>query len=530
MPPSEKDTKFDRQLRLWGSDGQSSLENAHIALVGATPVGCEVLKDLILPNIGKFTIIDDKKIQQEDIAANFFVESDSLNKSRAKVTKELLNELNEDVEGNFIDNEPLGQLLKKDIRFWQRFSIVVASGVEPSLLLRLSTMLYVQGIPLVVVESMGFFGYLLISVGEHTIIESHPSSFVDLRLDRPWPELVEFTNQYNLGELDDIDVAHVPYIVLLLKYLDLWKQTHSGNSPKTSADKREFKKFISSGKRVTADGENYDEAINSSWRLFTDSSVPVEITNIVNDEKTSSLTQDSPDFWILASALKEFIQLPESNGALPVTGVLPDMVADTIGFVKMQQIYRDKAKKDINTFHLLLNKILEKIGRPTDSISREQIETFCKNSRNLKVIRGFSLDTMYNTKKINIDGGIDTEENERFGVFLAIEIAKLFHEQHGRFLGRISDDAKLQEDLEIAKSIGNLLLEQLGLGRELPAYTLNVLQEIARAGSYELHNVSSFLGGVGSQETVKLITKQYTLLDNLMVFDGVVSKGQNWKV
>lgn len=99
MPPSEKDRKYDRQLRLWASSGQSALENAHAALIGATSVGSELLKDLILPNIGKFTIIDDGLVTEEDTSANFFVGADSLGKPRAKIVQELLNELNVDAQG-----------------------------------------------------------------------------------------------------------------------------------------------------------------------------------------------------------------------------------------------------------------------------------------------------------------------------------------------------------------------------------------------------------------------------------------------
>ena len=101
-PPSEKDRKFDRQLRLWASSGQSALENAHVALVGATSVGSELLKDLILPNIGKFTIIDDNFITEEDCSANFFVEADSLGKPKAQIIQALLNELNVDAQGSYV--------------------------------------------------------------------------------------------------------------------------------------------------------------------------------------------------------------------------------------------------------------------------------------------------------------------------------------------------------------------------------------------------------------------------------------------
>ena len=47
--PSSKEKKYDRQLRLWGANGQNLLESSHIALVGSTATGCEVLKNLVLP-------------------------------------------------------------------------------------------------------------------------------------------------------------------------------------------------------------------------------------------------------------------------------------------------------------------------------------------------------------------------------------------------------------------------------------------------------------------------------------------------
>src|SRR5262245_25584127 len=49
--PSEKERKYDRQLRLWAASGQSALESAHILLLnsGSGVVGIETLKNLVLP-------------------------------------------------------------------------------------------------------------------------------------------------------------------------------------------------------------------------------------------------------------------------------------------------------------------------------------------------------------------------------------------------------------------------------------------------------------------------------------------------
>jgi NEDD8-activating enzyme E1 regulatory subunit len=49
--PSDKEKKYDRQLRLWAASGQAALESANLLLVnsGAGVVGIETLKNLILP-------------------------------------------------------------------------------------------------------------------------------------------------------------------------------------------------------------------------------------------------------------------------------------------------------------------------------------------------------------------------------------------------------------------------------------------------------------------------------------------------
>jgi amyloid beta precursor protein binding protein 1 len=51
--PSEKERKYDRQLRLWAANGQAALESAHVLLLnsGCGTVGIEALKNLVLPGM-----------------------------------------------------------------------------------------------------------------------------------------------------------------------------------------------------------------------------------------------------------------------------------------------------------------------------------------------------------------------------------------------------------------------------------------------------------------------------------------------
>jgi amyloid beta precursor protein binding protein 1 len=78
--------KYDRQLRLWGANGQRQLMYSHILLIHANGVGSETLKNLVLPGIGNFTILDDYIVNHNDLSNNFFVSSSSVGKPRAEVS------------------------------------------------------------------------------------------------------------------------------------------------------------------------------------------------------------------------------------------------------------------------------------------------------------------------------------------------------------------------------------------------------------------------------------------------------------
>ena len=102
--PTAKERKYDRQLRLWAASGQQALENAKILLLNSGPgvVGVETLKNLILPGVGSFTIVDEAVVEQEDLGVNFFLTEESLGRSRAEECSDLLRELNPEVEGRGI--------------------------------------------------------------------------------------------------------------------------------------------------------------------------------------------------------------------------------------------------------------------------------------------------------------------------------------------------------------------------------------------------------------------------------------------
>lgn len=79
------DDKYDRQIRLWGPHGQKILSHSDVLLLGTSPAGTETLKNLILPGIRRFTVVDEGNVSERDLGNNFFVTVESIGKPRAQV-------------------------------------------------------------------------------------------------------------------------------------------------------------------------------------------------------------------------------------------------------------------------------------------------------------------------------------------------------------------------------------------------------------------------------------------------------------
>ena len=69
--------KYDRQIRIWGEEGQRRLNQSKILCLGLSAAGTETLKNLVLPGFGFITIVTDALVQARDFGRNFFVEQGS---------------------------------------------------------------------------------------------------------------------------------------------------------------------------------------------------------------------------------------------------------------------------------------------------------------------------------------------------------------------------------------------------------------------------------------------------------------------
>lgn len=67
-------------------------------MFGALGTGLVLLKNLVLPGVGKYTVVGDQRVAESDPDANFFLHDSCVGRSRAECTTVLLEELELDVK------------------------------------------------------------------------------------------------------------------------------------------------------------------------------------------------------------------------------------------------------------------------------------------------------------------------------------------------------------------------------------------------------------------------------------------------
>uniref|UniRef100_A0A182PP46 Queuine tRNA-ribosyltransferase accessory subunit 2 n=1 Tax=Anopheles epiroticus TaxID=199890 RepID=A0A182PP46_9DIPT len=494
---SDKSRKYDRQIRLWGEHGQTVLENAQICLINATALGTEILKGIVLPGIGGFTIVDHRPVTEEDVGCNFFLDLDSVGQPRAKRCMQLLQELNPDVNGDYVD-EHVEQLIDGQPDFFRSFDVVVATSISERTIVRLSNVLWEQNIPLIVARSVGFYGVARLQLREHCVIETHPDNKqTDLRLEHPFEELKKHMAEAQVTN-------KVPWLVVLYKVLQEWVDAHDGRYPASYREKLELRELIRS--KMDGEQENFEEAIkavNSSFGGGKPSSV---VQEILQDDRCVNVNTESNAFWIMARALKDFVD-NEGNGLLPVPGVLPDMTADTNSYISLQTVYRNQAAHDAEIVFRRARQLLKELNKPNDLITDKDVRLFCREAANIAVVRGTKITDEFDKgyhRSSHIASVLETP-NSLMGHYIVLRALDRFQADYGCLPG----ESEAESDTTGMKSIAAKMLSEWGIGTPLSD---DLAYEICRYGGAEIHSISAYLGGCIAHELIKLMS--YASFDN----------------
>lgn len=525
-------------MRLWGGHGQEALEVGHVCVLGSGATATECLKNLVLPNVGNFTVVDDAKVTVSDLGNNFFVTQDKLGQDRAEVVKENLCDLNlpdpdgdlEGVHGNHLTRN-VDDLIKNEPEFFNQFSLVIGTQLYGESYELLAKHCHDNNIPLILARTNGLLGHIRLCVKELCIMESHPDDKRDdLYIYPPqlelFPALQEFINSYDMSN-DSLDYQSIiPAPVIISKKLQEWQANHEEKMPTSWAEKEEFKKWMTAGKNQM---RNWEETADYAKLAYAAPRIGNDCQAVLNDDAGKNLAPDCDNFWVCVRGLHDFME-NDSNGFLPVTTTIPDFHSDTASYVTLKNLYKVKAAQDCEKIVGYIRARLTELGRDPNSISDDTIARFVKYCRAGHVERMRSVEEEFTNPLLE-------EINEAFDEFdmsmlqanpnavpkpktinwyFVFRVLDEFQKAHGRLPG--SGD-NWEADGATMKTMAAGLLTKLGLeGREVEE---NCLLEAVRFGGSEPHTTGAFLGGVVAQAALKILLRQYYPFNHTMVFDGV---------
>lgn len=337
-----------------------------------------------------------------------------------------------------------------------------------------------------------------------------------------------------LDDMSDHEHGHVPYILLLLHYLEDWKKEHGGNPPSNYREKTQFRGLVRAGARTNnSEGgeENYDEAIGAVLKSITQWTLGSNLRDIFAMDQCKNIKSDSANFWIIAAAIKTFY---ETHGALPLPGSLPDMKAQSADYIALQNIYKDKARRDTAEILNTVRTIEAGLGPRSSPIGEKEVEIFCKNAGHVKVLQGREipgLEAGASQAIETIRNGLGNPESliPIFVAFQAVDSIVNENQEGATPATSLDDETKWAATME---RLLNIITEndKEPLDEESRERILKAAQEVRRAGGGELHNISSLTGGLVAQEALKVLTKQYVPLDNTCIFDGIGSRSEMFRL
>jgi molybdopterin/thiamine biosynthesis adenylyltransferase len=113
------DYLWARHLLLWGTGGQSSIENATVLVAGAGAIGNEVAKNLAMLGVGKLVIVDDDYVETSNLSRAVFFEKSDVGKPKALVLSRKLRKSYPYIHASFIrsrvENLPIHIYLNSDV-------------------------------------------------------------------------------------------------------------------------------------------------------------------------------------------------------------------------------------------------------------------------------------------------------------------------------------------------------------------------------------------------------------------------------
>ncbi|CAK9297893.1 unnamed protein product [Gordionus sp. m RMFG-2023] len=275
-----------------------------------------------------------------------------------------------------------------------------------------------------------------------------------------------------------------------------------------------------------------------------------------NAEKGASLSsreyhRDNYKFWCLAYTLKLFI---DKYGKLPLRGILPDMNCDTEIYVEILTLFRRRFAEECLQFKEIWEReVLEILDTSSPSaeigcssslkihITDQEIELFCKNCHFLRVVRGLPAENEVSALFDSMLSPLpDQEISENVSALSPKDLSLIYCliRCYSKFASEIKEQPivaykgganEMRNIKTLKECVRNFVEDRCSPGqaqelRELidAERTEALMKEMLKHyESLELITTCSFLGGIASQQCVKVLTRQYVPFKGTFIYSGI---------
>lgn len=237
---------------------------------------------------------------------------------------------------------------------------------------------------------------------------------------------------------------------------------------------------------ITKDEENYEEAVRSVNSCFGGGKPTAHTWEILNDPACTNLNKKTNKFWILVRAVRDFIE-SDSNGWLPVAGIIPDMTADTDNYINLQTVYRTQATQDAELVYKRAQEHLQELNLPHELITDKDVKLFCREFASIAVLRGTSIADEYEKPPVNLIATELEDTNSLMVIYVALRALDKFQSEHGTHPG----DIYVESDTARIKAIACKFLSEWSISAP---FSDDWAHELCRYGGAEVHTVSAFMG------------------------------------
>eukprot|EP00672_Neobodo_designis_P028677 CAMPEP_0174828110 /NCGR_PEP_ID=MMETSP1114-20130205/1144_1 /TAXON_ID=312471 /ORGANISM="Neobodo designis, Strain CCAP 1951/1" /LENGTH=561 /DNA_ID=CAMNT_0016061819 /DNA_START=65 /DNA_END=1750 /DNA_ORIENTATION=- len=545
--PDAEAARYDRSLRLWGAAAQKLLGSAHVVLLGATSTGCEMLKNLVLPGLGNFTVVDGKPVTRRDLGNNFFLEQSDEGRNRAEATAPIIAELNPLASGRALPMA-VDDVVAKGVDYivgeLGATLVIASSDVGLSQLMALSTGLRGRGVPLVYAACNGMAGAVRIQADPMFILHTVPgpdTKVNDLRPLNPFPALEAFFQRYDPADetTDHHDFAHTPWFCVVFHALAKWRAGRADGKhlPTTGAEWKEVKGIIDGYARVDPvtkirkiPDSFKDAKENCSVRLDVTRRNTPELNAVLNDRRAAAPSKDDDVTWFLAHGLRRFREA--HGGVMPHSGPIPDFECTTAMYRELQQLFRAEAEANARELGAYAREALAAAGLdPAKAVDDEQIAEFSRQAWELNYVTYPTIADEFTPGAA--DGlscplrpdAFNGAYTQGFNWYVAHRAGLIYAQRHGGVpAGRAASAAEASAQGPVdaaADELAEIVKSDVWPDAPIAELRPRELAEWARYGGSEVVTVASIVGAVASQECIKLIQKRRRPVSHTLIYDGV---------